>query len=208
METILIADDHEIVRRGVKTVIESFSQKYNYIEASTCTEVAQLLTTEHIHYAVLDMFLADGMFFSAIQQMMIKNNQINILVYSMSAERIYAERLMQKGVKGFISKQSSIEELENAIKCLLKGEIYLSGTLKNTIFGTNRQDVLANPIDLLSDRELEVIEYISTGIGTKEIAQKMNLDITTVSTYRRRIFEKLDVSNIMELKDKFMFHKM
>ncbi|MES1226239.1 MAG: response regulator transcription factor [Bacteroidota bacterium] len=207
METILIADDHEIVRRGVKTIVESLPQKYNYIEASTCTEVAQLLNTASIQYAVLDMFLADGMFFSAMQYVPESNTRTNILVYSMSAEKIYAKRLMQKGVKGFVSKQSSIEELEIAIRCLLKGEIYLSGSLKQNIFGANKPDVLTNPIDLLSDRELEVIEYINTGIGTKEIAQKMNLDITTISTYRRRAFEKLDVDNMIELKEKFMFHK-
>ena len=208
METILIADDHEIVRRGIKSIIDSFPQKYNYIEATTCAEVGQILTNQHIHYAILDMFLADGMFFSEINQIAGKYGRANILVYSMSAEKVYAKRLMQKGAKGFISKQSSIEELENAIQCLLKGEIYLSGSLKANIFGTNKPDVLANLIDLLSDRELEVIEYISTGMGTKEIAKKMNLDITTISTYRRRAFEKLDVSNIIELKDKFMLHKM
>jgi two-component system invasion response regulator UvrY len=207
METILIADDHEIVRRGVRTIIESFPQKYNCIEAATCAEVIQLLTTQRIHYAVLDMFLADGIFFYAIQQMT-EQNRTNILVYSMNAEKIYARRLMQKGVKGFISKKSNIDELEIAIQSLLNGEIYLSKSLKDTIFRTNNPDVLASPIDLLSDRELEVIEYMATGMGAKEIAQKTNLDITTISTYRRRAFEKLEVDNMIELKDKFMFHKM
>jgi DNA-binding NarL/FixJ family response regulator len=208
METILIADDHEIVRRGVRTIIESFPQKYNCIEAATCAEVIQLLTTQHIHYAVLDMFLADGIFFNAIQQMTEQNSRTNILVYSMNAEKIYARRLMKKGVKGFISKKSNIDELEIAIRSLLNGEIYLSKSLKDTIFGANNPDVSASPIELLSDRELEVIEYMATGMGAKEIAQKTNLDITTVSTYRRRAFEKLEVENMIELKDKFMFHKM
>jgi two-component system invasion response regulator UvrY len=207
METILIADDHEIVRRGVRTIIESYPQKYNCIEAATCAEVIQLLTTQRIHYAVLDMFLADGIFFYAIQQMT-EQNRTNILVYSMNAEKIYARRLMQKGVKGFISKKSNIDELEIAIQSLLNGEIYLSKSLKDTIFRTNNPDVLASPIDLLSDRELEVIEYMATGMGAKEIAQKTNLDITTISTYRRRAFEKLEVENMIELKDKFMFHKL
>ena len=208
METILIADDHEIVRRGVRTIIESFPKKYNCIEAATCAEVIQLLNTERIHYAVLDMFLADGIFFNAIRQMTEQNHRTSILVYSMNSEKIYARRLMQKGVKGFLSKKSNIGELEIAIQCLLNGEVYLSKSLKDTIFRANNPDVLASPIDLLSDRELEVIEYMATGMGAKEIAQKTNLDITTISTYRRRAFEKLEVDNMIELKDKFMFHKL
>lgn len=208
METILIADDHEIVRRGVRTIIEGFPQKYNCIEASSCIEVERLLTAGDIHYAVLDMFLADGMFFSSIQQILGSGNRVNILVYSMSAGKIYTQRLMQKGVKGFLSKQSSVGELEIAIRTILKGEIYLSGAFKETLFGTNKPDTSANPIDLLSDRELEVVEYMTAGMGAKEIAQVTNLDITTISTYRRRAFEKLDVDNMIELKDKFMFHKM
>lgn len=208
METILIADDHEIVRRGVRTIVESLPQKYKCIEAATCAEVVQLLSTERIHYAVLDMFLADGIFFYAIRQMTEQSHPTNILVYSMSPEKIYAKRLMQKGVKGFLSKQSGIEELEIAIQSLLNGEIYLSKSLKDMIFRTNAGDAAASPVDLLSDRELEVIEYMAIGMGAKEIAQKTNLDITTISTYRRRAFEKLEVDNIIELKDKFMFHKM
>jgi two-component system invasion response regulator UvrY len=208
METILIADDHEIVRLGVRTIIESFPQKYNCIEAASCAEVIRLLTTERIRYAVLDMFLADGIFFHAIRQMTEQNNRTNILVYSMNSEKIYARRLMQKGVKGFLSKKSNISELEIAIQCILKGEIYLSKSLKEIIFRANNPDVLASPIDLLSDRELEVIEYMTTGMGAKEIAQKTNLDITTISTYRRRAFEKLEVENMIELKDKFMLHKL
>lgn len=208
MKTILIADDHEIVRRGIKVIIGNFSQKYHYIEATTCAEVTELLTAGTVDYAILDMFLADGMFFSAIQKIAASNNRTNILVYSMSSEKIYARRLMQEGVKGFVSKQSGIEELEMGIQCLLRGEIYLSMSLKNILFGINKPGVLSNPIDLLTDRELEVIEYISAGMRTKEIAQKMHLDITTISTYRRRASEKLEVANLIELKDKFMFHKL
>ena len=208
METILIADDHEIVRRGARMIIESLPQKYNFIEAVTCDEVMQALSRQQVHYAVLDMFLEDGNVFTSIQQIPEYFHQTNILVYSMNAEKIYARRLIQQGARGFVCKQASIQELELAIRSLLNGEIYLSGSMKKALFDSAKKNASKNPIDLLSDRELEVVEYIAMGLGAKEIANKLNLDITTVSTYRRRAFEKLDVQNMIELKDKFLLYKM
>jgi two-component system invasion response regulator UvrY len=208
METILIADDHQIVRRGTRMIIESFPRKYNFIEAATIVEVIQALSTQQVNYAILDMFLEDGNIFSSLLQTPEYCSKTNILVYSMNSEKIYAKRLMQKGVKGFICKQASIEELEFAIQSLLNGEIYLSPNLKKDLFSPSKAALSQNPVDLLSDRELEVVEYIAMGMGAKEIAWKINLDITTVSTYRRRAFEKMNVHNMIELKDKFLLYKM
>lgn len=207
METVLIADDHEIVRRGIRMLIESFSPKYHIIEASSCAAVAQILSREQVQYAILDMVLADGNILSVIQQIEACSHQTNILVYSMNAERIYARRLIEKGVRGFLCKQTPIEELEKAIRNILNGQVYVSDELKTTLLNNSRTNLTQNPIDGLSDRELEVVEYIAIGMGTKEIAQKMNLDITTISTYRRRAFEKLDVQNTIELKEKFLLYK-
>jgi two-component system invasion response regulator UvrY len=90
----------------------------------------------------------------------------------------------------------------------VNGEIYLSSGLKKDMFGSSKAGLSENPIDLLSDRELEVVEYVAMGMGAKEIAWKINLDITTVSTYRRRAFEKMNVQNMIEPKDKFLLYKM
>ena len=207
METVLIADDHEIVRRGVRTLIESFPGKYQFIEANSCAEVAQLLSREQIHYAILDMVLADGNILSILQQIEACSHQTHILVYTMNAERIYARRLIEKGIRGFLCKQTSIEELEKAVRSILSGEVYLSNELTVALLNNSRTNLAQNPIDSLSDRELEVVEYVSIGMGTKEIGQKMNLDITTISTYRRRAFEKLNVQNTIELKEKFLLYK-
>lgn len=207
METVLIADDHEIVRRGIRMMIETFPKKYQFIEATSCAEVAKALSRERIHYAVLDMILADGNILSIIQHIEACSQQTKMLIYSMNAEKIYARRFIQKGVRGFLSKQTSMAELEKAIQSIFKGEVYVSEELKATILNNMHPAGSQNPIDSLSDRELEVVEYVALGMGTKEIAQKMHLDITTVSTYRRRAFEKLDVENVIELKEKFLLYK-
>lgn len=207
MKTVLIADDHEIVRRGVKMSIAGFPGEYQFVEASSCTEVVEILSTREIHYAILDMFLADGNIFSIIQQITEQSRHMTILVYTMSSERIYAKRFIQKGVRGFVCKQSGIDELEEAIQTVFNGETYMSPALKEMLLSPGKADMHSNLIDLLSDRELEVAEYMIMGMGTKEIARKMKVDTTTISTYRRRAFEKLDVQNAIELKEKFLLYK-
>jgi two-component system, NarL family, invasion response regulator UvrY len=207
METILIADDQEIVRNGVRMILENISNKYAIIEAATCAEVIQVFLEREIQFTVLDLFLVDGNIFSAIQQFK-PSNRAGILVYSMSAERVYARRLLKKGVRGFISKRAPITELEKAIHCLLKGENYLSHAMEIDLLlpaGANLQN---NPVHSLSDRELEAAEYITIGLNSGEIAKKMRLDVTTVSAFRRSAYEKLGVRNSIELRDKFLMFTM
>ncbi len=207
MKNVLIADDHEIIRKGIRMLIENFPEKYNFIEASTCKEIVEILSGGEIHYAILDMFLADGNIFSVIQEIAGFSRQTTMLVYTMNEERIYAKRFIEKGVRGFVCKQSGISELEEAIQTVFNGEIYLSPELKETLFNPANSNASGNLIDSLSDRELEVVEYMVMGMGTKKIAQLMKLDTTTVSTYRRRAFTKLDAQNTIELKEKFLLYK-
>lgn len=207
MKTVLIADDHEMVRRGVKMSIKSFPEQYHFIEASTCAEVVEILSSQEVDYAILDMFLADGNIFSIIQQISEQSERVTFLVYSMSAERIYAKRFIEKGVRGFVCKQSSVDELEKAIQTVFSGDTYLSPGLKEILFSSIKSNLPRNPIDSLSDRELEVVEYVAMGMGTKEIAEKMKIDSTTISTYKRRAFEKLDVQNTIEMKEKLLLYK-
>lgn len=200
MKNILIADDHAIVRAGIRIIIESQSEKYNIIETTTCTEVCRILSEQSVQYAILDLMLTDGNLFSALQHADVRFVKTNILVFSMDAEQLYAKRLMTKGIKGFLNKTADMEEIERAIQHLLKNEPYLSPWLKNSLLGIARGPE-ENPFDKLSDRELEVVDYLVTGIGSKEIGRKMNLNITTISTHRRRIFEKLHVNDILGLKE-------
>lgn len=208
MDTILIADDHEMIRYGIRSMIDSFSRTYRFIEATSCTEVVQLLSRGSVQYAILDMNLSDGNFFSSMDAITAYCNQTHILVYSMNAEKIYARRLIQKGIKAFVNKQAGMHELEKAIQALLQGETYAGQEWNEQVSVRTRTGVMENPLEALSDRELQVAEYITTGMGTKEIAWRMALDVTTVNTYRKRAFDKLDVQNRMELKDIFLVYKM
>jgi DNA-binding NarL/FixJ family response regulator len=208
MKTILIADDHEIIRRGIRMIVETFPQQYQFVEAASCAGVIKALSSQEIHYSILDMTLSDGNVFSDTDLLTTYGGITDILVYSMNAENIYAKRLLQKGVKGFVCKKDGIGDLEKAIRSLLDGEMYMSPLLKKMLLDPSGTGGSENPIDMLSDRELAVVEYSTLGMGTKEIAHKMNLDITTISTYRKRALKKLNVQNLFELKDKFMLYKI
>lgn len=188
-------------------MIENFPEKYQFIEAFSCADVAKILSREQIDYAILDMVLADGNILSIIREIEACSHQTSILVYSMNAEKIYARRFIEKGVRGYLCKETSIGELQKAVQNIFDGGLYLSEELKAILINNLKTNSPSNPIDALSERELEVAEYIAIGMGTKEIAQKMHLDITTISTYRRRTFEKLDVQNVFELKEKFLLYK-
>jgi two-component system invasion response regulator UvrY len=159
-----------------------------------------------VHYTILEILLADGNIFHT-QKISEFFQQTGILVYSMSPENIYARRLLQKGIRGYLSKQCDIEELEKAIGHLLRGEIYLSPWVKNAL-PMDPTSQPENPLDLLSRRELQVAEYLVAGLDVKVIARRMNLNHTTIGTYRKRTFRKLDVQNISELQDVLLLYKM
>lgn len=203
MKHILIADDHEIVRQGVQMIARGSASGYHFLEASSCAEVALHFEHADIAFAILDIFLVDGNTCSLIDELVRRYPQTGILVYTMSPERIYGKRLLQKGVRGFLCKQSSITELESALERLLAGDVYISNELQARLHSIAHD----NPVDMLSDRELEVVEYLAMGLGTKEISNHMHLDATTISTYRRRALDKLNVTNNIELKDKFLLYK-
>ena len=133
METILIADDHEIIRRGIRMILEALPAKYNFIEASSCAGVVEALSRQKINYSILDMVFSDGNLFSDTSLLMTYGDRTDILVYSMNGESIYGMRLLQKGIKGYVSKKSGIGELEKAIGSLLKGQRYISASLQETL---------------------------------------------------------------------------
>lgn len=208
METILIADDHELIRWSIRTIIEGFSRKYKIIEASTCTKVRHLLSREKVRYAIMEIQLADGNIFFTSESILAYSSRINILVYSASAEMMYARRLLQKGVRGFLCKQASVAELEAAIRTVLHNDLYLSASQKEIFLKDSPVMDSQNPLEALSDREMAVAEGLIAGIGTTALARRMDLDKSTVSTYRNRLFRKLEVKNVMELKDKFFWYRM
>jgi DNA-binding NarL/FixJ family response regulator len=199
IKTILLADDHVIIRRGFKALIENKIGSAIWVEADNVVEVLKKLNEQEITHMVLDMQLLNSNIMDILQQLISTYPSIPILIYTMSAEEIYAPRLMKMGVAGFLSKQSDEVEVVHAMNLFLQGETYISNRVKSlTMEKTFKK---SNPVSQLSERELSVLGYLLQGISVKEISLKLDIRATTTATYKARIFDKLDVNNLIELKN-------
>src|SRR5271154_3773960 len=145
MKSILIADDHEIVRRGIVALLDDLPVKYKIIEAADCSTVLSVLFKEHPEYLILDMNLADGNIFNNVQNIIEIYPDTRVLIYTMKSEKLYAIRLLKIGVKGFVSKESSINELKEAIQKFLNDDMYLSSQLKEQLFVSSQPGIQENP---------------------------------------------------------------
>jgi DNA-binding NarL/FixJ family response regulator len=204
MQKILICDDHSIIRRGLKYLLTSQFDNYTIIEFNAIKEAVNYLKNNNPRFAIFDLQLSDGNMLEVIPGIVEMHPKLDILIYSMGNEDIYAKRLLKMGVKGFLNKEAEEEELLRALKLFLSGENYISQNLNNLLLNDLRSDKIKkneNPFAGLSNREVEVTKYILFGKGVRDIALKMNLHVNTVITYKNRLFEKLGIRNIIELSN-------
>lgn len=196
---ILLADDHVIIRRGFKSLIENHCGPSKWLEADSVNEVLKVLDETSVTHMVLDMQLLNSHILDVLQNIITKYPQIPILIYSMSSEEIYAARLKKMGVKAFLSKQSDESEVIHAMRSFFEGLSYFSQKVKSQFM--DKSFKTANPMMQLSERELSVLNYLLQGVSVKEISTRLEVKATTTATYKARIFDKLNVSNVFELKE-------
>lgn len=198
---ILIADDHVIIRRGLKFILDANFSGSFISEAGTINEIKELLGQYAYTHLILDMQILDMNIMEYLPEIRKSLPLIPILIYTMSSEEIYGKRMLEMGATGFLSKESLEEEVIESLGLFLSGMPYMSVYLKDKIQKeSNNKHSSESPIDDLSDRELNVMNYILKGNGVKEIAIKLELKPTTVATYKARIFNKLGVTNVIALK--------
>jgi two-component system, NarL family, invasion response regulator UvrY len=198
---LLIVDDHVIIRRGLKFILESNFNISKITETDSCIEVKRILGSEPYTHIILDMQLNDGNALEIVSELIDKHKNTSILIYTMSPEEIFGARLINMGVSGFLNKQVSETEVIFALNKFFSGEKYLSNSLKELIEGKKSNDKNQGIYKDLSERELTVLQYLVKGMGIKEISNKLNVKSSTVATFKARIFNKLGVSNIIELKN-------
>ncbi|WP_281633134.1 response regulator transcription factor [Flavobacterium luteolum] len=199
VKKFVVADDFAIVRKGMASLLR---KKYEYSEvdeASTFLEIINLIKIKKIDLLVLDIDFPDGTSLNLIPT--IKNIQpdIKILIFSAFEEEIYAIRYLNAGANGYLNKLAAIEEMEEAIDSMLQKGKYLSPEIQNKILDSYILKRPANPLDLLSNREIEIAKLMVDGCGNSVISKNLNIKKTTVSTYKNRIFEKLEISNLSSL---------
>jgi DNA-binding NarL/FixJ family response regulator len=198
---ILIVDDHPVVREGLAMQIATQPDLEVCGEAEDVPGALALLPSARPDLAIIDISLKKGNGIDLIRRIKDRYPTVRILVWSMYAENLYAERALRAGAEGYLHKGRATSQLLDAIRAVLAGKVYVSeelasGLLHRVVGG---QALERSPIDLLSNRELEAFELIGQGQATEKIATLMNVSPKTVETYRARIKEKLGLSNVTEL---------
>jgi two-component system, NarL family, invasion response regulator UvrY len=197
---IVVADDHSIVRTGIKFTVAMQNNLYIEDEASSFNELMDLLSKKNYDLLILDLNLGDRNGISSIREISDTYSKLPILILSMFSEDPYALQSIQAGALGYLNKTMVAEELINAIDTVMEGKIYLSEAYVDTLpYGTPLEKTSKSSVESLSKREFEVYSLIATGVTSKEIAEKLGLSQKTISTYRTRILEKLSLSNTTQL---------
>ena len=196
MLKILTIDDHEVVRRGLKDMFTRESATFG--EARSGAEAVELVRKQPWDIAVLDISLGGRSGLEVLGELKQLRPRMPVLILTMHAEEQYAVRAFKAGASGYINKASSGEELRKAILKIIKGGQYVGPALAEKIVVQLSQPGKV-PHENLSNREFEVLRSIASGQTVKEIAAKLSLSDKTISTYRRRILDKMDMRTNAEL---------
>lgn len=199
---VLVVDDHPIVRQGLTLLIDREPDLVVCGEAASVNEARALISERSPDVVVVDLSLQDSDGLELIKDIRSKRQEMPVLVLSMHDEAIYAERMLCAGANGYIMKQAASEQLLTALRRVLSGGVYVSeavgaGMIARFTAGGARQ--VSDPIERLSNRELQIIKLIGQGNGTREIANSLNLSVKTIESHRQRIKKKLNIQTSPKL---------
>lgn len=199
MHRFLLADDHSIVRSGIKMLIRSNFEVQYIHEAANSKELDALGGHHPYDLILLDVNIPGIDFTSTMAWLQRVNPQAAVLVFSGYSNEIYGIRSIRKGAGGYLQKSASDEEIVTAMGQLLDGGRYLSPMLADVLL--RRDEALSgkNPFEALTDREMAVAAYLEQGMPLGEIGKHLNLEYSTCSTYKRRVFDKLKIASVSAL---------
>jgi DNA-binding NarL/FixJ family response regulator len=199
---LLIVDDHPLFREGLRQIIERDPELTVCGEASNAAEAVEAIPQFNPDLVIVDISLGGTSGIDLIKTIRNENEELPVLVVSMHEESLYAERALRAGAMGYIMKHEPGKTVKAAIHKVLGGEMYLSEKMSSAViskFMRGQGDRPASPIELLSDRELEVFRMLGQGKGTRQIAQDLDITIATVNSFRNRIKEKLHLKTATEV---------
>ncbi len=196
---ILIADDHPVVRHGLRLLLEAQPDVTRVGEAGSAADTLEALRGEDWSVLVLDLDLPDRSGFEVLQDAKSRWPKLPVLILSIHPENIMAVRLLKSGASGYLNKESAPAELVQAIRRIAGGGRYVSPTLAQLLAEQIGADAAQEPHERLSAREFQVFRLIASGKPVGEIADHLHLSANTVSTYRARILEKMGLANNAEL---------
>lgn len=203
MTTVLLADDHGVVRKGLRFILEQEPDLQVAGEAGDGREAVRLARELEPDVIVMDIAMPQLNGIDATAQIVKQNPRTNVLVLSMHNDETYLLRALEAGARGFLLKDTAEEDLVRAVRVAAQGKPFFSPAIAQALLEDymrnlqqrNQQDSYS----LLTDREKEVLQLLAEGRSNKEVAQLLNLSVYTVETHRTRIMQKLDLHNTAEL---------
>lgn len=198
---ILIVDDHELLRNGLRLMMGNEPDLEVCGESADEATALALVRDVQPDVVVIDIVLKSGNGLDLVKRIRDSNPLVRLIVSSMHGEQLYGERALRAGADGYVSKQDPARAILHAIRRVLEGKMYFSDELTKRVLEHTRlrKEGLQSPIELLSDRELEVFRLIGQGIGSAEIARQLHVSRSTIDTYRERLKVKLSVANGAQL---------
>lgn len=200
--SVLLVDDHPIVRQGLAELINQEPDLHVTGQATSAAAAMEMIEREVPDVAIVDISLEDRSGIELIKDLRSRQPELPILALSMHDEALYAERALRAGAKGYIMKQEATEKVMTAIRRVLEGQIYVSDRMAARLlnqFVNAKPGDDDTPLGRLSDRELEIFTMIGKGLGTRDIATKLFLSVKTVEAHREHIKEKLKLKSGTEL---------
>ena len=205
---ILLADDHTVVRSGLKQILAEEFKGAAFGEARNAQEALELATRERWDIFVLDITMPGRSGLEVMREIRKLRPGLPVLVLSIHPESQFAVRVLKLGAAGYMTKESAAEELVGAIKKVLAGGRYVSAALAEALAKNLSSVAVKPPQELLSDREFQVLRLIASGKIVSEIARELVLSVKTISTYRSRILQKMGLRNNAELMHYAMQHQL
>jgi two-component system, NarL family, invasion response regulator UvrY len=196
---LLIVDDHEVVRTGVRSVLQDIFSQATIYEAYDEKSALVLVKERNYHLIIMDVQMPNTDSFGFLEYIKLKDAQARVLVFSMSNETIYAKRFLKSGAMGFVSKSTGLAELTKAVELVMNGRKYISENLSELLAQEFDADAKPNQFDLLSKREFEVAALLMKNKTINEIASILSINSSTVASHKARVLEKMNAKNITEL---------
>ena len=196
---ILVCDDHPIVRRGLREILEQAGAPVTVGEAASAAEGLALARKQSWDTVVLDITMPGRSGLELLKELKSERPNVPVLVLSVHPAEQYAVRVLRAGASGYLTKESAPEELLTAIRHIVRGGRYISPSVGETLADDLRRPAEQLPHHGLSDREFEIMRLLASGRRVSEIAEQLHLSVKTVSTYRARVLLKLNLRTTAEI---------
>jgi DNA-binding NarL/FixJ family response regulator len=199
MIKLVIADDHTIVRQGIRRMLEE-QEDFDVVgEAAGGAEAIKLVADLKPDVLLLDIAMPGVDGFEVMKVLSKKKTKCKVLYLTMYADEHLATRLLRSGAAGYVVKDAAADELVEAVHAVQKGNRYISASMRDALAMRFVEGVASDPVELLTDREFQILRYLASGMTNREIAETLSLSIKTVDAHRLNILSKLDLRNNSEL---------